>query len=109
MPDQPAPSTDDALVEIYTADHCPYCRRAEALLDDKGVGYTEHEIRWGVFGLQKDETFEEMVRRSGGRRTVPQVFIGGHHVGGSDDLAALDAAGELDRMLGRRSTLDARR
>ena len=88
-----------ADVEIYAAPHCPYCRRAKRLLDDKGVDYVEIEIRWGLGGPRKDETFEEMVRRSGGRRTVPQVFIGGRHVGGSDDLAELDRSGELDRML----------
>lgn len=81
-----------APVTIYTTPWCGYCARAKALLARKGAAYTEIDIE-AARGLR-----EEMIARSG-RRTVPQVFIGERHVGGSDDLAALDAAGELDRLL----------
>lgn len=81
-----------APVTIFTTPWCGYCARAKALLARKGVAYTEIDI-------EADPRLRaEMIARSG-RRTVPQVFIGGRHVGGSDDLAALDAAGELDRLL----------
>ncbi|MBV9931985.1 MAG: glutaredoxin 3 [Alphaproteobacteria bacterium] len=82
-----------ARVEIYTKFGCPYCARAKALLDQKGVEYEEYEIN-STPGKR-----DEMMERSGGRHTVPQVFIDGRHVGGSDDLAALERAGELDPML----------
>ena len=80
-------------VEIYTKAFCPYCARAKALLDRKGIAYEEHDITMG--GPQR----AEMVTRADGASTVPQVFIGSTHVGGSDDLAAADRSGELDRML----------
>ena len=80
-------------VEIYSSGWCPYCHRAKRLLKGKGVDYVEHDVD-AVPGLRA-----EMVARSGGRRTVPQVFIGEVHVGGSDDLAALDRSGELDGLL----------
>ncbi len=79
-------------VTIYTTPWCGYCARAKALLARKGVPFTEIDVEG------RRELREEMVARSG-RRTVPQVFIGDLHVGGSDDLAALDAAGGLDRLL----------
>ena len=82
-----------ARVEIYTTPMCPYCVRAKRLLERKGVNYTEIDL-WQESGRR-----EEMLRRSGGRRTVPQVFIDGRGVGGSDDIHALDARGELDRLL----------
>jgi glutaredoxin 3 len=82
-----------ARVEIYTKFGCPYCARAKALLGEKGVDYEEYEIN-SVPGKR-----DEMMERSAGRHTVPQVFIDGRHVGGSDDLAALERAGELDGML----------
>jgi glutaredoxin 3 len=81
-----------APVTIYTTPWCGYCARAKALLTRKGVAYTEIDVE------ARRELREEMIARSG-RRTVPQVFVGGRHVGGSDDLAALDATGELDRLL----------
>ncbi|MBO9670201.1 MAG: glutaredoxin 3 [Sphingobium sp.] len=81
-------------VEIYTKDWCGYCARAKRLLSEKGVDFEEYDISLG--GPQR----VEMIDRSGGRSTVPQVFINGMHVGGSDDLAALDRAGKLDAMLG---------
>ncbi|MBV8685226.1 MAG: glutaredoxin 3 [Alphaproteobacteria bacterium] len=82
-----------ARVEIYTKFGCPYCARAKALLADKGVEYEEFEIN-SVPGKR-----DEMLERSNGRHTVPQIFIDGRHVGGSDDLAALERAGDLDGLL----------
>lgn len=82
-----------AKVEIYTKMGCPYCHRAKRLLTDKGVQFEETDITMGGPGRQ------EMLSRSNGRITVPQIFIDGEHVGGSDDLAALESAGKLDAML----------
>ena len=82
-----------ATVEIYTKAFCPYCTRAMRLLADKGVTPTEHDITFG--GPQR----AEMIGRANGRTTVPQVFIDGRHIGGSDDLAALDRQGGLDPLL----------
>ena len=82
-----------ARVEIYTKFGCPYCARAKSLLEQKGVEYEEYEIN-SAAGKR-----DEMLERSNGRHTVPQVFIDGRHVGGSDDLAELERAGELDPML----------
>ena len=80
-------------VEIYTKFFCPYCTRAKALLKAKGVSFEEHDISMG--GARR----AEMLARAPGRTTVPQVFIGDTHVGGSDDLAAADRAGRLDALL----------
>jgi glutaredoxin 3 len=77
---------------MYATDWCPYCERARSLLSGKGVAFEEIDID-AVTGAR-----EEMVARSG-RDTVPQIFIGGQHVGGSDELQTLDAAGRLDSML----------
>lgn len=82
-----------AKVEIYTKFGCPYCYRAKRLLDSKGATYEEYDITMG--GPQR----AEMIQRANGRTTVPQVFIDERHVGGSDDLAALDAQGGLDPLL----------
>lgn len=82
-----------ARVEIYTKFTCPYCMRAKMLLDEKGVAYEEYEISG------QPEKRAEMIQRAGGRTTVPQVFIDGRHVGGSDDLYALEREGRLDPML----------
>jgi len=82
-----------AQIEIYTKFLCPYCSRAKALLKEKGAEFTEHDITMG--GPKR----EEMLARSNGRTTVPQIFIDGRHIGGSDDLAALDRAGGLDPLL----------
>jgi len=79
-------------VEIYTQPWCPYCVRAKQLLDRKGAAYREIDAPGGT------PEREEAMRRSG-RTTVPQVFIDGRHIGGSDDLAALDRAGQLDKLL----------
>jgi len=81
-------------VEIYTNMFCPYCVRAKRLLGEKGVSFEEHDITLG--GPQR----AEMIQRAQGRTTVPQIFIGDAHVGGSDDLAALERAGKLDPLLG---------
>jgi len=80
-------------VTIYTTGWCPYCHAAKALLTKKGVAFEEI----GVDG--KPELRQEMTAKASGRTSVPQIFIGGHHVGGSDDLHALDARGELDPLL----------
>ena len=82
-----------AKVEIYTKAFCPYCSRAMALLANKGVEPEEHDITMGGSGRP------EMIERSGGRTTVPQIFIDGRHVGGCDDLTALDRQGKLDPLL----------
>jgi len=82
-----------ARVELYTKATCPYCARARKLLDDKSVGYDEYEISMDP-GKRA-----EMIQRANGRSTVPQIFIDGRHVGGSDDLAELERAGQLDPML----------
>jgi glutaredoxin 3 len=80
-------------IEIYTKFMCPYCARALALLKKKGVVVEEHDIT--MSGPQR----AEMIARADGRTTVPQIFIDGRHIGGSDDLAALDAREELDLLL----------
>jgi glutaredoxin 3 len=79
------------LVEIYSTDTCPYCIRAKKLLTNKGVSFTTYDVnRTGR---------DEMIKRANGRTTVPQIFIDGRHVGGCDDLFALDAEDKLDPML----------
>ncbi|MBV8343337.1 MAG: glutaredoxin 3 [Gammaproteobacteria bacterium] len=78
---------------MYVTGWCPYCARARSLLEAKGVPFTEIDVE-GVPGARG-----EMRARSGGRGTVPQIFIGGRHIGGSDELLELDAAGRLDPML----------
>jgi len=80
-------------VEIYTKFTCGFCFRAKSLLENKNVSFQETDIT--MDGAKK----EEMIQRSGGRMTVPQIFIDGRHIGGSDDLAALDRSGELDALL----------
>ena len=80
-------------VEIYTKAFCPYCWRAKTLLESKGVAYQEISVDFG------GELKQAMVERARGRTTVPQIFIGEQHVGGCDDLMALDRAGKLDELL----------
>ena len=82
-----------AHVEIYTKAFCPYCSRAMKLLAGKGISPDEYDITMG--GPKR----AEMLERANGGSTVPQIFIDGEHVGGSDDLAALDRAGKLDGLL----------
>ena len=82
-----------ANIEIYTWASCPFCIRAKALLDSKGVTYTEHKIDGD------DAARAKMVQRTGGPKSVPQIFIDGTHLGGCDDLFALERAGKLDPLL----------
>lgn len=81
-----------AKVEIYTTPTCPYCHAAKSLLNDKGVDYTEITVL-------DPQLREAMTQRANGRRTVPQIFVGETHVGGYDDMAALDRQGGLDPLL----------
>jgi len=81
-------------VEIYTTPFCPYCERAKALLSGKGVSFEEHDAPHGSAARQA------AISRSGGRTTVPQIFIDGRMIGGSDDLAALERSGQLNSLLG---------
>ena len=81
-------------VEIYTTMFCPYCARARALLQRKGVDYTEIDI------IDEPQRRDEMIERAGGRTSVPQIFIGDEHIGGCDEMVALDRAGQLDPKLG---------
>jgi len=79
-------------IVIYSKEYCPYCRMARQLLDNKGVDYQLIDIEG------KHELRDRMIERSG-RRTVPQIFVGEHHVGGFDDLNALERKGQLDDLL----------
>lgn len=81
-----------AEVTVYSTNYCPYCVRAKELLTKKGQSF--HEIN-----VEDDAAREAMIVRAGGRRTVPQIFIGTTHVGGFDDLYALEKAGKLDALL----------
>ena len=81
-----------AKVEIFTKFACPYCFRAKLLLENKGAAYTETDASGGP-------NRDEMLSRSNGSTTVPQIFIDGAHIGGCDDLMALDRAGGLDPLL----------
>ncbi len=80
-------------IDIYTTSTCPYCRDAKALLNKKGAAFHEIDV-----GAEPDRR-AEMIGRAGGRRTVPQIFIDDRHVGGCDDLYALDRKGGLDPLL----------
>lgn len=82
-----------ARVEMYTTQWCGYCARARALLERKGVAYAEYDVD------EDSGKRAEARARSGGRTSVPQIFIDGKHIGGSDEMAALEAAGKLDAML----------
>lgn len=83
-----------AEVVLYTRLFCGYCARAKALLEDKGVAFTD------INAGEDAEKRKEMIQRANGAMTYPQIFIDGKHVGGCDELYDLDASGELDRMLG---------
>jgi glutaredoxin 3 len=82
-----------AKVELYTKGHCPYCKRAKALLEQKSVEYTEYPI-----DIQP-ELRDEMIERANGGYTVPQIFIDSQHIGGCDDMMALESQGKLDSLL----------
>ena len=83
-----------AQVEIYSTLFCPYCARAKSLLGKKGVEYVNIDV------MEEPARRDEMVSRAGGRTSVPQIFIDGEHIGGSDDLHALERDGALDAKLG---------
>jgi glutaredoxin 3 len=80
-------------ITIYTKSWCPYCAAAKKLLEEKGIAFTEIDIE------AKPEKRAEMIQKAGGRTTVPQIFIGDRHVGGCDDLYALDDRGQLEPLL----------
>jgi glutaredoxin 3 len=82
-----------AKVEVYSSIFCPYCARAKSLLERKGVEFETIDV------MEQPKRRDEMVERAGGRTSVPQIFINGEHIGGSDDLHALDRAGQLDAKL----------
>ncbi len=82
-----------AKVEIYYWTTCPFCAKARALLDSKGIEYTGHDI------TGDNDARDKMVERTGGPRSVPQIFIDDKLIGGCDDIHALDASGELDTLL----------
>jgi glutaredoxin 3 len=79
-------------ITVYSTTYCPYCVRAKDLLKRKGASFTE-------INVEDDAEREKMIAKAGGRRTVPQIFIGEQHIGGFDDLNALDKAGKLDPLL----------
>ena len=81
-----------ARVEMYVKTYCPYCYRAEMLLESKGVEFE-------TYLLDSAERRQEMIQRANGRTTVPQIFIDDHHVGGCDDLYAMDREGKLEQLL----------
>ena len=87
--------SDSPEIVMYSSGWCPYCVRARALLERKGLAFSEIKIDEDPAGR------DAMLARSGGRRTVPQIFVGELHVGGFDDLYALDKAGKLDSLTGR--------
>ena len=82
-----------AKIEVYSTVSCPYCVRAKALLDAKDLDYKEIDV------TGDDAAREALVKKAGGRRTVPQIFIDDRGVGGYDDLRALEESGELDKLL----------
>lgn len=82
-----------ADVTIYTKPYCPYCIRAVSLLEKKGIAFTEIEAAFDP------EKRQEMMRRAGGRATFPQIFVGDRHIGGCDDMLALERDGKLDPLL----------
>ena len=84
-----------AKVEIYTSPFCGYCFRAKRLLGSKGVAFEEFDV------MMDQAKKREMIDRAGGRSTVPQIFIDGRHIGGSDELHDLEKAGKLDPLLER--------
>lgn len=85
---------DTTEVEIYTTPYCPYCMMAKSLLQSKGVEWREIDL------MLEPGRWDEMVARSKGRQTVPQIFVNGSSLGGYDDITALDREGKLDELLG---------
>ena len=90
-------TTDADRIVVYSTPFCGYCGAAKRLLAGKGVEVTEIDVMFDP------EQRAKMMEKSGGRRTVPQIFIDGRHIGGFDDLSALDASGELDRLIAAKS------
>jgi len=82
-----------AKIEVYSGDYCPYCVRAKSLLEQRNLSYIEYNVQ------QDPEKRVEMSKRSNGGRSIPQIFINDKHVGGFDDLHALDKKGQLDAWL----------
>jgi glutaredoxin 3 len=82
-----------AKITVYSGPNCPFCVRAKALLTKKGAAFEDFNVR------QDTARFDEMLKLTNGRQTIPQIFINGQHIGGCDDLYALDSAGKLDGML----------
>lgn len=82
-----------AKVEVYTADYCPYCTKAKALLEMKGIEFEEIDLSGDDAGRAA------LIEKADGRKTIPQIFIDGKHIGGFDDLNALNQSGELDTLL----------
>jgi len=93
MDDRRLRIADMKTVEIYTSPLCGYCHAAKRLLSDKGVAFAEFDV------LSDPTKRQEMMTRANGRHTVPQIFVGETHVGGYDDLSALDRDGKLDPLL----------
>ncbi len=82
-----------AKIEVYSGDYCPYCMRAKALLKQRGLEFNEYNVQ------SEPEKRVEMAKRAPGARTIPQIFINDRHVGGCDDLYALDKKGELEKWV----------
>lgn len=80
-------------IEIYTKDYCPYCALAKSILQEHGASYVEHSL------TENPAQFDTMVKRSDGRRTVPQIFFDGNGIGGADELSILDERGQLAGMI----------
>jgi glutaredoxin 3 len=85
--------TNLPIVTLYSGPVCPYCTKAKALLQEKNIAFEEINVK------EDSEKLAEMLERSGGRKTIPQIFINGRHIGGCDDLYALEKAGKLDELL----------
>jgi len=85
--------SSNAKIEIYSGDYCPYCVRAKSLLKQRGLDFIEYNVQ------QEPEKRTEMMKRSNGGRSIPQIFINNQHVGGCDELYALDRKGQLDAWL----------
>jgi len=82
-----------ATIELYSGNHCPYCLRAKSLLKQRDLAFVEYDVQ------AEPEKRDEMLRRTNGARTIPQIFINDRHVGGFDDLHALDRKGELEKWV----------
>ena len=82
-----------ATIELYSGGHCPYCVRAKSLLEKRDLAFVEYDVQ------AEPEMRDEMLRRTNGARTIPQIFINDRHVGGYDDLYALDKKGELEKWV----------